>query len=417
MRVSSYDDRPVGFLAAGGGAVLPTPAPAHARPCYTSTPPRGRVLFALATAFASVPAGVPTGTLPPPADAGPTAQIGPAAAALAAVRPFVWVRPGWTWIADAPENPTAQDGFTAEARLGVDAAVPTLPVSVKLEVSLLPEPTLTDANVTATPLPWLDLRFGQMKVPFSVGRIASDTRRLLPRGPTFLAEADITREIGADVTVRVPIAGADRVALQSGVYNGEGPNRLQNVNQRYQLVERVLVTPFGARRSVFEGTDRALYVGVGGGWMYDFSGDGAGASETNTYAAEIQAAYDVLSVQAEILDQDIVHANASVADYRVRGFYVQAASFVPAPWARDHVEIVGRVELAEPNTAFGAGDGEAQADLQSTRRVTGGLNVYVRKDPARFHDLKLQAAYEHVDPLEGADRDDDTFTVTLLARI
>ncbi|MFN7142224.1 MAG: hypothetical protein ACK4YP_00485 [Myxococcota bacterium] len=367
------------------------------------------MLLALATAFASVPDGAPPS--PPPAEAAP------AAAVLAAVRPFVWVRPGWTWIADAPENPTAQDGFTAEARLGVDAAVPTLPVSAKVEVALLPEPTLTDASVTVAPLPWLDLRFGQVKVPLSVSRMASDTRRLLPRGPTFLAEADVTREIGADVTVRVPLAGRDRLALASGVYNGEGPNRLQNVNQRYQLVERVLVTPFGARRSVFEGTDRALYVGIGGGWMYDFSGDGEGASETNTYAAEIQAAYDVLSIQAEILDQDIVHANASVADYRVRGFYVQLASFVPAPWARDHVELVGRLELAEPNTAFGAAEGEAQADLQSTRRVTGGLNVYVRKDPARFHDLKVQAAYEHVDPLEGADLDDDTFTLLLLARI
>jgi hypothetical protein len=366
----------------------------------------GSLLLLAATAFAA----------PPDASAPAAADSARPAPELPSVRPTAWVRPGFSWIADDPANPTAQDGFTIEARVGVDASLPRIPVSAHVEIALLPEPAATDAFVDASPHDWVTVRFGQMKVPFSLNRMASDTRRQLPRDPMFLREADISREIGLDASVRVPIAGQDRVVAWSGLYNGEGANRIQNVNQRFQLVERVLVTPFGARGRVFEGTGRELYLGIGGGWMYDFAGDGLAAEETNTFAVDLQFAWDVLSLQAEALDQEIVHANATVADYHVQGFYAQIGSFIPAPWVRDHLEIVGRLEMSDPNTAFGSADGESLAELQGTRRIQGGLNLYLRKNPANYHDIKLSAAYEHVDPLEGADSADDSFTVTALAR-
>ena len=344
------------------------------------------------------------------------AAAGENAADIGTVQPYVWVRPGFTWIADDPSNPTAQDGFIADARVGFDGQLAQLPISGRAELALLPEPVVTDASVTVTPVPWLFVRLGQMKVPFSINRIAVDTRRQFTTTPTFLAEASITREIGADVTVRVPIAKADRIVLSSGIYNGEGPNRIQNVNQRFQLVQRVLVTPFGARSGAFEGTNRRPYLGVGGGWMYDYAGEELGAQEVNTFGAELQFAWDIFSLQGEVLDQAIVHANTTVADYHVQGFYAQVGCFVPAPWARDHLEVVGRFDMSDPNTAFGAAEGEAQPDLQATRRISAGLNYYVRKDPSRFHDLKVQASFEHVDPLEGEDADDDSFTLTALAR-
>jgi hypothetical protein len=345
-------------------------------------------------------------------------------AALPTVRPSAWVRPGFSWIADDPTNPTAQDGFTVEARIGVDAALQQFPVKARIQLGLLPEPAVTDAYVQASPHPWVDVRLGQMKVPFSLHRLASDTRRQLPQGVGFLAEAGIGREIGADVALAVPIAGQTRVVLTSGVYNGEGANRIQNVNQRYRLAQRVLVTPLGARKGVFEGTHRALpegavYLGVGGGWLYDYAGNGLTAEESNTFGVELQAAWDVLSLQAEAVDQELVHANASVADYHVKGAYGQLGCFVPAPWVRDHVELVGRFEVGEPNTAFGAADGEQQPDLQAKQTIIGGVNLYVRgaADAAdRYQDLKVQAAYAHVTPLEGADAADDSLTVTATAR-
>lgn len=336
------------------------------------------------------------------------------------VRPFAWVRPGFTWIADDPRNPTAQDGFTAEARIGVEAALPELPVSAKVELALLPEPQLTDAFLSVAPLSFLSVNLGQMKVPFSLHRLASDTRRQLPQAVGFLAEAGIGREIGASVVLDVPIAGKTRATVTSGVYNGEGANRLQNVNQRFLYAQRVLVTPLGARRGPSEGVGEAAsrtpYVGVGGGWLYDYEGDGLTAAESNTFGVELQLAWNVLSFQAEAVDQDIVHANVAVADYHVSGAYGQLGCFVPAPWLRDHVELVGRFEAAEPNTAFGAAEGEAQPDLQAVQTITGGVNLYVRAAPEHLHDTKLSVAYAHVTPLEGADMADDSFTISATAR-
>ncbi|MDP2317061.1 MAG: porin [Pseudomonadota bacterium] len=335
---------------------------------------------------------------------------------LPTVHPFAWVRPGFTWIADDPANPTAQDGFTAEARIGVEASVPDVPIAAKIELALLPEPQLTDAHVIVTPVSLLDVRLGQMKVPFSLHRLASDTRRQLPQGVGFLSEAGIGREIGADVSLRVPIAGQTRATITSGAYNGEGANRIQNVNQRFLYAQRVLVTPLGARKGTFEGTHRKPYVGIGGGWLYDYEGDGLTAAESNTFGAEIQLSWELVSFQAEAVDQEIVHANVAVADYHVQGAYGQLGSFVPAPWARDHVEVVGRWEVSEPNTTFGAAAGEAQPDLQATETIVGGVNYYVRGAPERFHDLKVQVAYAHVNALEGEDANDDSFTVSATAR-
>ncbi|MES2638451.1 MAG: porin [Myxococcota bacterium] len=366
------------------------------------------MLLLATAAFAADPPAAP-----PPSAPAPTLPA-------VAVRPFAWVRPAFTWIADDPQRPAAQDGFTAEARIGVEASLAELPVSAKVELALLPEPQLTDAFLSVAPLSFVTVNLGQMKVPFSLHRLASDTRRQLPHGVGFLAEAGIGREIGADVVIDLPIAGKTRAVLTSGVYNGEGANRIQNVNQRFLYAQRVLLTPLGARRSPSEGvgggTDRAVYVGIGGGWLYDYEGDGLTAAESNTFGLELQLAWNVLSFQAEAVDQQIVHANAAVADYRVQGAYGQLGCFVPAPWVRDHVELVGRVEAAEPNTTFGAAEGEAQPDLQATQTLTGGINVYVRAAPERLHDLKLQVAYAHVTPLEGADLNDDSFTVSATAR-
>jgi hypothetical protein len=346
----------------------------------------------------------------------PLAAAAPAPVDLPTVQPFAWVRPGFTWIADDPAIPTGQDGFMAEARIGVLAVMPHLPVSAKIELELLPEPQLTDAVVTVAPTSWASVRLGQLKVPFSVHTQTSDTRRQLPPEIQFLKDAKITRQIGAAVDLALPIGGRTRATYTSGVFNGEGPNRIQNVNQRYQFAQRLLITPFGTRDAPFEGTSRALYVGVGGGWLYDYAGESDTAVESNTYGVELQAAWNVLSVQAEAVQQDLVHANAAVTDYSVRGCYGQLGAFVPAPWVEDHLELVGRFELDEPNTAFGADAGEALPAFQATRRIVGGVNVYVRKAPERFHDLKVQLAYANVVALEGEDLADDSFTVNGTAR-
>lgn len=332
------------------------------------------------------------------------------------LRPFGWLRPGGAWIADSDAVASDQDGFTLQARGGVDVQLPDLPVRARLEVDLLPEPTLKDAWVAVTPASWLALRAGQLKVPFSVSQLTSETRLQLPTPPRLVAASGAERDIGVEANVAVPMGGKTRLMLTSGAFNGEGANRLQNVNQRLRYVQRALITPLGARDSVFEGPGDAPYVGLGGGWIYDLDGDGDTAVETNVYGAELQASWWLWSVQAEAMMGDVFHANATVADYDVAGLAVMGSSFVPLGWARDHVELVGRWERVEPNTAFGAAEGEALPQWQAADVITAGLNVYARADATRRHDVKLQAAWTHPREREGAAIDDDAVTVVGTAR-
>lgn len=333
--------------------------------------------------------------------------------------PHVWARPGFSWIEDDASSPTTQDGFTLEARTGLDASIPVrqdLKMGAKVELALLPEPVLTDALITVEYKDLATVRLGQMKIPFSVHRMASDTRRVLvPNVRTF---DSITREIGADATLFLPIAGKSRASFASGIYNGEGANRIQNVNQRFQLAERGLITPFGPRSSVFEGANQQeLYVGLGGGWLYDFAGDGEGASETNTFGADLQVAWNGVSLQAEVMDHEVVNANVSVADYHIRGAYGQLASFIPWAPIAGHVELAVRYEATDPNTSFGDTAEDSLPEFQATQRITGGVNVYLFNDGStRYHDLKLQTAYTHIEALEGTELPDDVFSANVTAR-
>lgn len=332
------------------------------------------------------------------------------------VDPFGWVRPGGAWIQDDDAVQEDQDGFTVQARAGVEARMGDAPVSARVEVELLPSPTLKDAFVAWAPASWLELRAGQFRVPFSVQQLASTTRRQLPDDARAIGAVEIGREIGAQATLGVPIAGRQRLVLTSGVFNGEGANRIQNVNERVMFAQRATIAPFGARPSPFEGPgDNELYVGLGGGWVYDYAGDGETAEETNLLGADLQIAFSVLSLQAEWMDLEVVHANATVADYRARGGYVQAGCFVPIVWASDHVELVGRWETVEPNTAFGADAATSLEAFQAVDAIAVGANLYAWTG-LRSHDLKLQAAWSHPTAREGEERADDRVAVSGMAR-
>lgn len=246
-----------------------------------------------------------------------------------------------------------------------------------------------------------------------VGYLASDSRSLLPRASLAAAEATST-DLGVGVTGALVIQERSLAQYTSSVFNGEGANRIQNVNQRFLLAQRLLVTPFGARTRAFEGTNGNLYLGVGGGWVWNVIGDGSTAEEYNHYAGEVQFGWNVLSVQGEVFLGDHRFANADIDDYTFLGGYGQLGVFVPVGWAASHVELVGRGGYDDPDqTVEGTVGGQiAPAQLE----VTGGLNLYALDDPDRFHDLKLQFAYTNYRELEGEEVSNDTFVVVGVAR-
>lgn len=342
----------------------------------------------------------------------PALAAEPADADRFVVRPTGWLRPSFVYLQDADELVTDQDGFELEARLGAQAAFADW-LTARVELELAPEPSLKDAAAVIAPLPWLRAELGQFKLPGSVHYLASDTRRLLPQSPQVAGEVD-TRDLGAALTLALPGKEGALAAFTSGVFNGEGANKAQNVNQRYLFAQRLLVTPFGARPSVFEGTDGELYLGVGGVWLYNYQGDDLTAEESNTYGGDLQLAWGPLSAQGEFLAGDHAFANPSVANYAWRGWYGQVASFVPAPWVRDHVELVARVGQHDPDLDAEGAVGSPTAP--SALEVSGGLNLYARAGAVPLHDLKLQVGYTHLEELEGASVGNDSLAVAATAR-
>jgi hypothetical protein len=322
------------------------------------------------------------------------------------VRPFGWVRPGFFWRQDDDALVNDTDGFWLSARLGLEAQADSMHLAARVEVDLQPEPVLKDAFVNWTPATWISVNAGQLKVPFSIQQLTSDTRRQLPVDAPLVAAAGFSRDIGAWVDGRLPIAGKTRAALSSAVMNGEGANRLENVNDRFLFAQRLLVTPLGARERPVEGTQREPYLGFGGGWVYNDTGSEATEEETNTFQAELQFAIGPFSVQGEFMDKDVQHASTEVADYHATAAYGQMGCFIPVGWAKEHLEIVGRGSWTEPNDALATTTAEV-----ATVSIDAGVNLYAATTPRWLNDVKVQTAFRHTIQLEGDELDDDRIDV------
>ena len=327
------------------------------------------------------------------------------------VVPYGWVQPGFAWRQDDAALLTDTDGFSAAARFGIEATAEPIQLRARVEVDLQPEPVLEDAFVNWSPHPVFSLNAGQMKVPFSISHLASDTRRQLPVDNAVTRVSGIDRDLGVSAEFRLPIAQKPRAAVSSAVMNGEGKNRLENVNDSFMFAQRLVVYPLGPRERPAEGRSAAPYLGLGGGWVYNFTGADDSATEFNTFAAELQFAAGVFSIQAEFADVEVVHASPDVVDYHSTGTYGQLGLFIPAPWVSQHVELVGRAGWAEPNDALAS-----NIDEVATIDIDVGINLYIPETPPYMQDVKLQVAYRHSIQDEGGQVDDDRLDVVATVR-
>lgn len=336
-----------------------------------------------------------------------------ALAAPVETRPWAFVKPGFAWIADSDAVVTDQDGLLLYGEMGLDAAYEPAKVGGRVSLVVVPDVQLKDAVITWAPSKYLRLDVGQFKVPMGVGYLASDSRRLLPRASLAAGEVAST-DLGLGLTGALVIQDKSWAQLSTGVYNGEGPNRIQNVNQRFLFSQRLLFTPFGPRTRAFEGTNGTTYLGLGGSWVWNVIGEGATAEEYNHFGGELQFAWNVLSVQGEVFFGDHRFASADLDDYTFLGGYGQLGLYLPFGWAARHLELVGRVGEDDPDQTV---EGEVGGQIgPATLEITGGLNLYALDDPDRFHDFKLQLAFTHFRELEGEEVADDTFVAMGVAR-
>lgn len=124
---------------------------------------------------------------------------------------------------------------------------------------------LRDAFITWHARPWLNLRVGQMKVPFDRQRVMSSSRLQLVERAEVVGALNLDRDVGAQLYGDV---GTRRLRYFAGVFQGEGRNRA-SAGDGALVMGRLLWMPLGAfseaAESDLEGGPWRLSLSVAGG--------------------------------------------------------------------------------------------------------------------------------------------------------
>lgn len=286
-----------------------------------------------------------------------------------------------------------------------------LELSFFTELELQPIFDLNDAFATVSrPLPnhaRITVDGGQMRVPVSRQNMLSDTRL------SFVDKAQIAtisplRDLGMKVTIDLPRPDKRRrrdfrmpgVRFIGGVFNGEGTNQVENINQRYMWTGRLEVTAFGID-NLTEGAFGGKYLTISTSAAYNNRNE-ANRLDTVTWVGfDIAGSYKGLSGSFEYLEARHVQTVAGMddpntQDFKQNGFTAQLAYLLPvrvAPYKQGRIELALRLEEIDRNDAVPIsvpGD-----PAQSVRAVTAVASYYLR-----MHTLKAQLAFTSFRELE-----------------
>ncbi|HTR51462.1 MAG TPA: hypothetical protein VMJ10_12190 [Kofleriaceae bacterium] len=324
--------------------------------------------------------------------------------------PELWsFRPGGFLQPQFRENqysPTSgyQDGFRfARARFtGVATGrAGNLELSAYYEAELQPTFSLYDAYLTVKrPLPndqYVMVDLGQTRVPIGRQNMLSDTRLSFVDKPQIgYPTIAPDRDLGTRVWYKAP----RWVRVYGGVFNGEGRDQPQNINDSYLYAGRVEITPIGREmpfaESYFDGDWLTIGTSIGHNKLdalvtnhqlqlydgFDISGAWHGLSGSFEYE-EVRNTYD---------------GNTATRPpaYNANGFVAQIAYMLPQrlpPFGESRLELGARVEEYDRNDAIPItmpGDPN-----QSEREWTACISYYLRK-----HTLKAQLAANHYQQIE-----------------
>ncbi|HEY5922572.1 MAG TPA: hypothetical protein VIV11_12915 [Kofleriaceae bacterium] len=299
--------------------------------------------------------------------------------------------------------PVDEDGFrlarvrltsTAQGRVG------NLTLSAFIEAELQPTFTLTDAQATVSSkldnhgLIAFDL--GQTRVPISRQQLMSDSR-LSFVDKAQLASIAPDRDLGARLTFVPP--GLRMLRVMTGVFNGDGKNQIQNINEGYLFAGRIEVTPLGTApyaESAFGEPWVSAAVSAG----YNDLTPGNYEEKQTSLGADLSGAYHGFSASVEYLL--VKHAfegdpaNLPGPDYNANGWMAQVAYLLPVelpPSRKTRIEIGARVEEIDRNDTVPIP--QLADPAQSVREYTGVISAYLRE-----HLLKAQLAFSHFQEVE-----------------
>jgi len=368
------------------------PRPTTAEPA--SPPPPAEVVPSVAVPVEAPAPPVEAATAPPGEAPPPDAPT--------SVRLDGYLQPQFRFRQDSPAQ-FDENGFRfARARAIVHGKtqVGSVELAAFVEAELQPTFDMVDAFVTATrKLPnrgQVSLDLGQMRVPISRQQLLSDSRlAFVDKGQ--VATIAPRRDLGARLGFVVPTL--PQVRVLGGVFNGEGPNQVQNINQKFLYAGRLEVTPLGREaqlaESAFGGNFLTAAVSVGLNKLTA----GTRREDVRYLGFDVSGAWNGLSGSFEYLDVDHAFTEAgpmTVDDYRANGFVAQLNYMLPVelpPVRQGRLELGGRVEEIDRNDTVPIaqlGDPE-----QSVREITGVVSFYARK-----HALKVQLAFSHFQEIE-----------------
>ena len=310
-----------------------------------------------------------------------------------------YVQPQFRLREDSPAQ-FDEDGFRlARTRFTATAEGSTgsLDLTAYMEAELQPTFSLLDAFATVSrKLPaggLVTLDFGQTRVPISRQQLLSDSR-LAFVDKAQLATIAPDRDLGARLAFVAPHVPWIRVV--GGVFNGEGRNQVENINQKYLYAGRLEVSPFGTAmplaESSFGGDLLTAAVSVG----HNSLTPGQFKEDLLYLGADLSAAWHGISGSVEYLEvRHTFSGNRPGPDYKANGWTAQLNYMLPMelPSGQGRFEVGARVEEIDRNDAVPIA--QLGDPNQSVREYTAVASYYLRK-----HDAKIQLAASHFTEIE-----------------
>jgi phosphate-selective porin OprO/OprP len=251
---------------------------------------------------------------------------------------------------------------------------------------------LRDAYVTWAPLRDVNVRAGQMKVPYGRQRVISSSAQQMVDRSIVVGELNLDRDVGVQLRSDDLLGLKGRLSYQLGIFSGDGRNRL-GVNPGLLYVARVQVAPFGGFEDLvevdFERSPKPrLAVGFAAAHNQDTNRQRStfqtvftnGFVSYDHLAADLLFKWRGLSVSLEVLwrkaNRDVLPGPTDQYSRLAWGYFAQAG-WMFLPW----LEVTGRWGDLRP---FSGTDPK----LVRQTELGAGIGFYPYK-----HDLKLQADY------------------------
>ncbi|MCB9742675.1 MAG: hypothetical protein H6740_08750 [Alphaproteobacteria bacterium] len=334
-----------------------------------------------------------------------------------------FIQPRYTWSPDDPDADTlGESGFTVRrARAEFSGVlgnkgegIEGFTVRHKISFELMPEARLVDAYLDLRFLDPVQLRIGQFKAPTNRSFLTSDRYTLFPdRGE--IVDLVPQRQMGVALQGKL---GKNVLRYELGVFNGEGTNRLGNVNRKFLYAGRVELSPFGAPATRNELLGPEVETVLTFGYSVNFNVIGPELQEEASIQHNVDAYlhWRWITAQGELLYGITDWQDVNIEDFHEFGWYGQAGVFMAGvPWAEEHLALLGRVEQVDP---FVAGEGSttsltgAADPAQNRRSYAMGLGFYAGEpffDAAQ--DLRFTATYEIKTELEGLSYDNNELLI------